>query len=227
MSAIKVLIVDDETDILDLLEYNLQQNNFEVYRATNGTEAIEIAKKINPKVIILDVMMPKMDGIETCRRLREMPEFRQTHILFLTARVEEYSELAGFDAGADDYIQKPIKPRILISRINAILRRDTEVDTEKPKIIKIKDLEINRETFLVTKDDGTQIVLAKKEFELLYFLASKPGKVFSRNVLLENVWGTDVLVVDRTVDVHIRKLREKIGEDYIATVKGVGYKFDA
>lgn len=227
MSAIKVLIVDDETDILDLLEYNLQQNNFEVYRATNGTEAIEIAKKINPKVIILDVMMPKMDGIETCRRLREMPEFRQTHILFLTARVEEYSELAGFDAGADDYIQKPIKPRILISRINAILRRDTEADTEKPKIIKIKDLEINRETFLVTKDDGTQIVLAKKEFELLYFLASKPGKVFSRNVLLENVWGTDVLVVDRTVDVHIRKLREKIGEDYIATVKGVGYKFDA
>lgn len=227
MSAIKVLIVDDETDILDLLEYNLQQNNFEVYRATNGTEAIEIAKKINPKVIILDVMMPKMDGIETCRRLREMPEFRQTHILFLTARVEEYSELAGFDAGADDYIQKPIKPRILISRINAVLRRDTEVDTEKPKIIKIKDLEINRETFLVTKDDGTQIVLAKKEFELLYFLASKPGKVFSRNVLLENVWGTDVLVVDRTVDVHIRKLREKIGEDYIATVKGVGYKFDA
>lgn len=227
MSAIKVLIVDDETDILDLLEYNLQQNNFEVYRATNGTEAIETAKKVLPKIIILDVMMPKMDGIETCRRLREMPEFRQTHILFLTARVEEYSELAGFDAGADDYIQKPIKPRILISRINAILRRDTEVDTEKPKIIKIKDLEINRETFLVTKDNGTQIVLAKKEFELLYFLASKPGKVFSRNVLLENVWGTDVLVVDRTVDVHIRKLREKIGEDYITTVKGVGYKFDA
>jgi two-component system alkaline phosphatase synthesis response regulator PhoP len=227
MSAIKVLIVDDETDILDLLEYNLQQNNFEVYRATNGVEALEVAKKTIPKIIILDVMMPKMDGIETCRRLREMPEFRQTHILFLTARVEEYSELAGFDAGADDYIQKPIKPRILISRINAILRRDTEVDTEKPKIIKIKDLEINRETFLVTKDDGTQIILAKKEFELLYFLASKPGKVFSRNVLLENVWGTDVLVVDRTVDVHIRKLREKIGEDYITTVKGVGYKFEA
>lgn len=227
MSAIKVLIVDDETDILDLLEYNLQQNNFEVYRATNGTEAIEIAKKTLPKIIILDVMMPKMDGIETCRKLREMPEFRKTHILFLTARVEEYSELAGFDAGADDYIQKPIKPRILLSRINAILRRDTEIDTKKPKIIKIKDLEINRETFLVTKDDGTQIILAKKEFELLYFLASKPGKVFSRNVLLENVWGTDVLVVDRTVDVHIRKLREKIGEDYITTVKGVGYKFEA
>ncbi|MCS7075573.1 MAG: response regulator transcription factor [Bacteroidia bacterium] len=226
MSAIKVLIVDDEADILDLLEYNLQQNNFEVYKAANGTEAIEIAKKVNPKVIILDVMMPKMDGIETCRRLREMPEFRQTHILFLTARTEEYSELAGFDAGADDYVQKPIKPRILISRINAILRRDTEVDTEKPKVIKIKDIEINRETFLVTKDDGTTIVLAKKEFELLYFLASKPGKVFSRNILLENVWGTDVLVVDRTVDVHIRKLREKIGEEYISTVKGVGYKFE-
>lgn len=227
MSAIKILIVDDEPDILDLLEYNLEQNGFEVHRASNGLEAIEVAKKVLPKMIILDIMMPQMDGIETCRKLRENSQFIQTHIIFLTARTEEYSEVAGFDAGADDYIPKPIKPRVLISRINAILRRDTEVDTEKPKIILIKDLEINRETFLVTKDDGSEIVLAKKEFELLYFLASKPGKVFSRTILLENVWGTDVLVVDRTVDVHIRKLREKLGEEYISTVKGVGYKFDA
>ena len=221
MADIKILIVDDEEDILDLLEYNLEKEGYEVIRAMDGEEAIELAKKENPQLILLDIMMPKLDGIETCRRIREFPEMQNVYIVFLTARSEEYSELAGFDAGADDYISKPIKPRVLMSRLKAIMRREHNV--EDNSTIKIHDLEIIKDEYLVRK--GTkQLSLPRKEFELLHFLASKPGKVFKREELLENIWG-DVYVVDRTIDVHIRKLREKIGESYIVTIKGVGYKF--
>jgi len=222
MAQNKVLIVDDEKDILELLEYNLEKEGYEVILAMDGEEAISKAKKEKPNMVLLDIMMPQMDGIETCRRLRELPELKSTFIVFLTARAEEYSELAGFDAGADDYIAKPIKPRVLLSRIKAILRRD-QAFKEEQDILKVIDLEIIRDEYIVRR--GEQIFnLPRKEFELLYFLASKPGKVFRREKLLEKIWG-DVYVVDRTIDVHIRKLREKIGEGYIRTVKGVGYKF--
>lgn len=222
MAQNKVLIVDDEKDILELLEYNLEKEGYEVVLAMDGEEAIEKARKEKPNMVLLDIMMPQMDGIETCRRLRELPELQSTFIVFLTARAEEYSELAGFDAGADDYIAKPIKPRVLLSRIKAILRRD-QAFKEEQDILKVKDLEIIRDEYIVRR--GEQIFnLPRKEFELLFFLASKPGKVFRREKLLEKIWG-DVYVVDRTIDVHIRKLREKIGEGYIRTVKGVGYKF--
>lgn len=217
----KVLIVDDERDILDLLEYNLIQEGYEVCTAMDGEEAIKVAKKEKPNLILLDIMMPKMDGIEACRRLRSLPSMEGVYIVFLTARSEEYSELAGFDVGADDYISKPIKPRILKSRIKAILRRNQQIgDTP---ILRIHDLEINRDEYIV-KHREKSLTLPRKEFELLSFLAAHPGKVFSRDILLKKVWG-DVFVVDRTVDVHIRKLREKIGNDYILTIKGVGYKF--
>lgn len=222
MAQNKVLIVDDEKDILELLEYNLEKEGYEVLLAMDGEEAISKAKKEKPNMVLLDIMMPQMDGIETCRRLRELPELKSTFIVFLTARAEEYSELAGFDAGADDYIAKPIKPRVLLSRIKAILRRD-QTFKEEQDILNVIDLEIIRDEYIVRR--GEEIFnLPRKEFELLYFLASKPGKVFRREKLLEKIWG-DVYVVDRTIDVHIRKLREKIGEGYIRTVKGVGYKF--
>ncbi|MEL6250888.1 MAG: response regulator transcription factor [Bacteroidota bacterium] len=222
MARNKVLIVDDEKDILDLLEYNLEKEGYEVLSAMDGDEAITMAKTEKPNMVLLDIMMPQMDGIETCRRLRELPELKGTFIVFLTARAEEYSELAGFDAGADDYIAKPIKPRVLLSRIKAILRRDQTFKDEQD-MLNVKDLEIIRDEYIVRR--GNEIFnLPRKEFELLYFLASKPGKVFRREKLLEKIWG-DVYVVDRTIDVHIRKLREKIGEGYIQTVKGVGYKF--
>lgn len=222
MARNKVLIVDDEKDILDLLEYNLEKEGYEVLSAMDGEEAIAMAKTEKPNMVLLDIMMPQMDGIETCRRLRELPELKGTFIVFLTARAEEYSELAGFDAGADDYIAKPIKPRVLLSRIKAILRRDQTFKDEQD-LLNVKDLEIIRDEYIVRR--GNEIFnLPRKEFELLYFLASKPGKVFRREKLLEKIWG-DVYVVDRTIDVHIRKLREKIGEGYIQTVKGVGYKF--
>ena len=222
MARNKVLIVDDEKDILDLLEYNLEKEGYEVLSAMDGEEAISKAKAEKPNMVLLDIMMPQMDGIETCRRLRELPELKGTFIVFLTARAEEYSELAGFDAGADDYIAKPIKPRVLLSRIKAILRRDQAFKDEQD-LLNVKDLEIIRDEYIVRR--GNEIFnLPRKEFELLYFLASKPGKVFRREKLLEKIWG-DVYVVDRTIDVHIRKLREKIGEGYIQTVKGVGYKF--
>jgi len=222
MAQNKVLVVDDEKDILDLLEYNLEKEGYEVVIAMDGEEAISKAKKEKPNMVLLDIMMPHMDGIETCRRLRELPELKGSFIVFLTARAEEYSELAGFDAGADDYIAKPIKPRVLLSRIKAILRRDQTFKDEQD-ILKVKDLEIIRDEYIVRR--GERIFnLPRKEFELLFFLASKPGKVFRREKLLEKIWG-DVYVVDRTIDVHIRKLREKIGEGYIQTVKGVGYKF--
>jgi two-component system alkaline phosphatase synthesis response regulator PhoP len=224
----KILIVDDEADILELIEYNLKQEGYQVFTATNGQEAITVAKKVLPDLILLDVMMPKMDGIEACRLMRSLPEFKQTFMVFLTARNEEYSEIAGFNVGADDYITKPIKPRSLVSRINAILRRNGQQteDDQSPKKLEIEDLVIDREAFLVYKA-GKKVVLAKKEFELLHLLASKPGKVFTRDQILKNIWEESVIVTNRTIDVHIRKLREKLGDTYVGTVKGVGYKFNA
>ncbi|WP_104385582.1 response regulator transcription factor [Sphingobacterium sp. HMA12] len=223
----KILIVDDEKDILDLIAFNLNREGYQVSTAQNGEEAIQVAKQVNPDLIILDVMMPKMDGIEACRIMRAMPEFKSTFMVFLTARSEEYSEIAGFHVGADDYIAKPIKPRALMSRINAILRRNTseESDSSAQDKIEIADLVIDRDSFLVYKGEQ-KIVLAKKEFELLYLLASKPNKVFTREQILKSIWEDSVVVTNRTIDVHIRKLREKIGDDYVTTVKGVGYKFD-
>ncbi len=222
----KILVVDDEPDIVELIAYNLKREGYQVYTASNGQEAVSTAKKIMPDLIILDVMMPKMDGIEACRIMRAMPEFKSTFMVFLTARSEEYSEIAGFNVGADDYIAKPIKPRALLSRINAILRRNAQHEELPNEKLEISDLVIDREAFLVFKN-GEKIVLAKKEFELLYLLASKPGKVYTREVILKNIWEDSVVVTNRTIDVHIRKLREKIGETYVSTVKGVGYKFEA
>jgi len=222
----KILVVDDEPDIVELIAYNLKREGYQVYTASNGQEAVSTAKRIMPDLVILDVMMPKMDGIEACRILRAMPEFKSTFMVFLTARSEEYSEIAGFNVGADDYIAKPIKPRALLSRINAILRRNAQPEEVPAEKLEIADLVIDREAFLVFKN-GNKIVLAKKEFELLYLLASKPGKVYTREVILKNIWEDSVVVTNRTIDVHIRKLREKIGETYVSTVKGVGYKFEA
>jgi two-component system alkaline phosphatase synthesis response regulator PhoP len=221
----KILIVDDEPDILELIEYNLNKEGYQVYVAHNGQDAVAEAKKYLPDLIILDVMMPKMDGIEACRIMRTMPEFKNTFMVFLTARSEEYSEIAGFNVGADDYIAKPIKPRALVSRINAILRRNQPTDDGPDNKVEIGDLVIDREAFLVFQG-GEKVVLAKKEFELLYLLASKPGKVYTREAILKNIWEDSVVVTNRTIDVHIRKLREKLGENYVSTVKGVGYKFE-
>jgi two-component system, OmpR family, alkaline phosphatase synthesis response regulator PhoP len=222
----KILLVDDEPDILEFMEYNLRKENYEVIKANNGKEAISKAKKEHPDLIILDIMMPEMDGIETCRHLREMPDFKNTLIAFLTARNEDYSQIAGFDTGADDYITKPIKPRVLVSRINALFRRyDENKKADKNSILKVGDLQIDREQYLVYKN-GKSFALPRKEFELLALLASKPGKVFTRDEILERVWGNDIIVGDRTIDVHIRKLREKLGDETLKTVKGIGYKFD-
>ncbi|MBC7615276.1 MAG: response regulator transcription factor [Pedobacter sp.] len=221
----KILIVDDEPDILELIEYNLKKEGYQVYLASNGSDGVAMAKKVHPDLIILDIMMPKMDGIEACRIMRAIPEFKNTFMVFLTARSEEYSEIAGFNVGADDYIAKPIKPRALISRINAILRRNTSGEEISDNKVEIGDLVIDREAYLVFQS-GAKVVLAKKEFELLYLLASKPGKVYTRESILKNIWEDSVVVTNRTIDVHIRKLREKLGENYVATVKGVGYKFE-
>ena len=221
----KILIVDDEPDILELIEYNLKKEGYQVYLASNGADGVAMAKKVHPDLIILDIMMPKMDGIEACRIMRAIPEFKNTFMVFLTARSEEYSEIAGFNVGADDYIAKPIKPRALVSRINAILRRNTSGEEVSDNKVEIGDLVIDREAYLVFQN-GTKVVLAKKEFELLYLLASKPGKVYTRESILKNIWEDSVVVTNRTIDVHIRKLREKLGENYVATVKGVGYKFE-
>jgi len=221
----KILIVDDEPDILELIEYNLKKEGYQVFTASNGQEGITIAKKVHPDLIILDIMMPKMDGIEACRLMRAIPEFKNTFMVFLTARSEEYSEIAGFNVGADDYIAKPIKPRALVSRINAILRRNTGNEEVSENKLEIGDLVIDREAYLVFQG-GNKVVLAKKEFELLYLLASKPGKVYTRESILKNIWEDSVVVTNRTIDVHIRKLREKLGETYVSTVKGVGYKFE-
>ncbi|KIA91470.1 ArsR family transcriptional regulator [Pedobacter kyungheensis] len=221
----KILIVDDEPDILELIEYNLKKEGYQVFTATNGQEGITVAKKVHPDLIILDIMMPKMDGIEACRLMRAIPEFKNTFMVFLTARSEEYSEIAGFNVGADDYIAKPIKPRALVSRINAILRRNAGTEEVSENKLEIGDLVIDREAYLVFQG-GNKVVLAKKEFELLYLLASKPGKVYTRESILKNIWEDSVVVTNRTIDVHIRKLREKLGENYVSTVKGVGYKFE-
>lgn len=220
----KVLVVDDEEPILELLKYNLEKQGYDVRIASNGYEAVEIAKKFHPDLVLLDIMMPKMDGVEACRILRANPDLQNTFIVFLTARAEEYSEIAAFDVGADDYILKPIKPRALMSRISALFRRDSKKKSPTAQIT-VGDLIIDRTSYTI-KVKGKEINLPKKEFELLFFLAQNPNKVFSRDDLLQNIWGSDVYVLARTVDVHIRKVREKIGEDYITTVKGVGYKFN-
>ena len=222
----KILIVDDEPDILELIEYNLKKEGYQVFLARNGQEAVTEAKRSLPDLIVLDIMMPKLDGIEACRIMRTMPEFKNTFMVFLTARSEEYSEIAGFNVGADDYIAKPIKPRALVSRINAILRRNAPAEETTDNKLEIGELVIDREAYLVFQK-GVKVVLAKKEFELLYLLASKPGKVYTREVILKNIWEDSVVVTNRTIDVHIRKVREKLGDDVISTVKGVGYKFGA
>jgi two-component system alkaline phosphatase synthesis response regulator PhoP len=219
-----ILIVDDEEDILEFLEYNLKKEDFDVYVASSGRKAIEIAQKVSPDLIILDVMMPDLDGIETCKELRDLPGLKNTLIAFLTARNEDYSQIAGFDAGADDFINKPIKPRVLISRIKALLRRNNPL--QQNQVFETESgLKIDRNKYLIELS-GKEITLPKKEFELLALLASKPGHVFTRDNILSSVWGAQVVVGDRTIDVHIRKLREKIGDTAIKTVKGVGYKFE-
>lgn len=218
----RILLVDDEPDILEFISYNLNKEGYQVFTAASGKEAISIAKKEPLNLIILDVMMPGIDGIETCREIRQLPNQKNALIAFLTARNEDYSQIAGFEAGADDYIAKPVKPRVFISRIKALLRRQNNTpDTA----IEMGELLIDNERFVVVKK-GEEINLPKKEFELVALLASKPGKVFTRDEILNRVWGNDVVVGDRTIDVHIRKVREKLGEDYIRTVKGVGYKFE-
>ena len=224
-SKFKILLVDDEPDILEIISYNLISNGFEVFTALNGVKALKKAKSIIPDLIILDVMMPEMDGIETCEEIRKIPELNDTIITFLTARSEDYSQLAGFDAGADDYINKPIKPKLLVGKVKSLLRRlNKNKVTESKNIINLGDLIIDRDEYKITLNKN-EILLPRKEFELLYLLASKPGKVFKREVILEKIWGHEVVVGDRTIDVHIRKLREKLGDSRFKTIKGVGYKF--
>lgn len=223
--TIKILLVDDEPDILEILSYNLIAEGYTVVTAANGLEAVKSAKKNQPHLIIMDVMMPEMDGIEACEQIRAFPELKGTIITFLTARGEDYSQLAGFEAGADDYITKPIKPKILVSKIKALLRRLNEATPmDDSELIKVGDLTIDRDAYKIIYK-GNELVLPRKEFELLSLLASKPGKVFKRDEILDKVWGNEVVVGGRTIDVHIRKLREKIGDDSFKTIKGVGYKF--
>jgi len=219
---ITILLVDDEPDILEIIRYNLVGEGYTVETAENGLEAISQAKKVKPQLIIMDVMMPKMDGIEACEKIRDIPELSETVITFLTARGEDYSQMAGFEAGADDYITKPIRPKVLVSKVKALLRRFRENEEEEK--IKLGNLTINREEYKIVLGKE-EIVLPRKEFELLALLASKPGKVFKREDILDSIWGNEVIVGGRTIDVHIRKLREKIGDDKFKTVKGVGYKF--
>lgn len=218
----KILIADDEPDILEIIQYNLQSEGYEVETAKNGNEALDKAKHFNPDLIILDIMMPGKNGIEVCDILRMQPEFKNTLIIFLSALSDEGTEVKGLESGADDYITKPVSPKVLLSKVNALFRRLMKEDSG---ILQIGNLQIDREKFMVNLE-GKDIVLARKEFELLALLAGKPGKVFLRNEILNNVWGTEVIVGDRTIDVHIRKLRQKLGLDCITTVKGVGYKFD-
>jgi two-component system, OmpR family, alkaline phosphatase synthesis response regulator PhoP len=222
----RILIVDDEEDILEFLQYNLEKEGYEVYKAFDGIEAVEQAKKVIPHLIVMDVMMPNMDGIEACETIRKIPELKQTLICFLTARNESFTQVSALDGGGDDYITKPIKLNVFVSRIKAILRRfqKSNIEDDVKKIHTFGNLSINFENFKVTVE-GKEISLARKEFELLTLLTSKPGKVFKREDIMRKVWGDDIIVGDRTLDVHIRKIREKIGDDYISTLKGVGYKF--
>lgn len=221
----RILLVDDEPDILEFVGYNLKKEGFQVHSASNGEDAVALAKQHKPHLILLDVMMPGMDGIETCDAIRATPELSHTLIAFLTARGEDYSQVAGFDAGADDYITKPIKPKVLISRIRALLRRFTTQDQPKNTVLEYTNLSIDLEKYQV-RLKGKKLDLPRKEFELLSLLSSKPGKVFNRDEILDKIWGNEVVVGGRTIDVHIRKLREKLGDGYIKTVKGVGYKFE-
>ncbi|MBD0851535.1 response regulator transcription factor [Maribacter arenosus] len=221
---IRILLVDDEPDILEIVGYNLTAEGYQVFTAKNGIEGVAMAKKKLPHLIILDVMMPEMDGIEACGILRKNPSFENTIITFLTARGEDYSQMAGFDAGADDYITKPIKPKVLVRKVKALLRRFKEDPAVDEEIFKVGKIVINREEYKII-NNGKEIILPRKEFELLSLLTSKPNKVFKREVILDRVWGNEVVVGGRTIDVHIRKLREKIGDDHFKTVKGVGYKF--
>ncbi len=224
-NGFNILLVDDEPDIVEFLGYNLKQEGFKVYTAGNGKDAVKMAREVTPHIIVLDVMMPGMDGIETCIELRKLPSLKNTLIMFLTARGEDYSQIAGLDAGADDYISKPIKPRVFVSRINALLRRYQSAQQPDKLPLTIENLVIDPERYLVIKDKE-EVVLPRKEFELLLLLASKPNKVFNRDEIFARIWGNDVIVGERTIDVHIRKLREKIGIVNIKTVKGVGYKFE-
>ncbi|MFN8325526.1 response regulator transcription factor [Flavobacterium sp.] len=221
---IKILLVDDEQDILEIVGYNLEQEGYQIITASNGKEAVSKAKKETPHLIIMDVMMPEMDGMEACENIRKTPELNSTIITFLTARNEDYSQVAGFDAGADDYITKPIKPKLLVSKVKALLRR-LKNDEKSSETLKVGDIEISREEYKII-NNGKEIILPRKEFELFYLLASKPGKVFKREEILDKVWGNEVIVGGRTIDVHIRKLREKIDEDLFKTIKGVGYKLE-
>ena len=229
-SQFKILLVDDEVDILEFISYNLEKEGYKVYTAQNGAEAIKVAEKTLPDLIILDVMMPEMDGIAACEEIRRIPSLQHTMIAFLTARGEDYSQIAGFEAGADDYITKPIRPKVLVSRVKALLKRTSGTTTTQATVVEsthtitIGNIVIDKERYLILKD-GAEMVLPRKEFELLSLLVSKPGKVFTREEIYYSVWGDNVVVGDRTIDVHIRKLREKIGNDHIKTLKGIGYKF--
>jgi two-component system, OmpR family, alkaline phosphatase synthesis response regulator PhoP len=221
----RILLVDDEPDILEFLSYHLKKEGYHVFTSSSGLDALKLAATILPHIILLDVMMPDLDGMETCRQIREIPKLKNVLISFLTARNEDYSQIAGFDVGADDYITKPIKPRVLSSRIKALLRRSRTLNEVAGEILEYGKLKIDKEKVMVMSGD-VEIALPKKEFELLSLLSSKPGKVFTRESILEKIWGEEVIVGDRTIDVHIRKLREKLGDDYIKTVKGIGYKFE-
>lgn len=225
-SEIKILLVDDEPDILELVGFHLRKEGYTVFTASGGKEGVEIARKEQPALIILDVMMPDMDGMETCEKIRQIPQLKDTLVTFLTALAEDYSMMAGFDAGADDYITKPVKPKVLVSKIKALLRRAGGQDVQAETSLAAGDLVIDRDRYVVV-NKGREIVLPRKEFELLSLLTSRPGRVFKRDEIMDTVWGNEVVVGGRTIDVHIRKLREKIGEDYFKTIKGVGYKFEA
>jgi len=225
----KILIVDDEPDILEFVSYNLRKEGFQVYMANSGKVAISLAKEIVPHIILLDIMMPEMDGIETCMLIRDIPELKQTIVAFLTARSEDYSQIAGFSAGADDFISKPVRPKVLVSRMNALLRRFSHAPISPDKIDipqrQFGNILIDFEKYMVKVDD-TEIYLPKKEFVLLQLLSSRPSKVFTRDEIFDHIWGSETFVGDRTIDVYIRKLREKLGEDRIKTIKGVGYRFE-
>ncbi len=222
--SLKILVVDDDLDIIEILKYNLNNSGYFVKSASNGVEAIKKAKKILPDIILMDVMMPEMSGIEACSEIRKIDQLRNTIIIFLSARSEDYTQISAYDAGADDYISKPVKPKILLKKISNIAKK-IKLEKTNPKILDLGSLKINREEYIVIKNKN-EILLPRKEFELLFLLGSKPEKVFTREEIMNKVWGSLVIVGDRTIDVHIRKLREKIGEKYIKTIKGVGYKFE-